>query len=376
MNARILYQPASQVENAGDQLINLATLNAIRTYGDIVIDDLHAPDWFLDAIGTRKDRRFSEFSKRHFYLGLAGLLVKQKLSGNRLRHYLVLSPGHSSRKGLADARVAFVWYAKLLLLRILGCKVVRAGFSIGPFDRVNAWVESFGSRGFNFYGVRDRKSLALARRFGFSNPRYFPDLAWSYLPFQPSSCASKNGPVVLSFRSNAYGLEHDSGYLRPIRKRLAQLLTSPALIGRDVVVAYQAQSDRDASQELFEDLRTTHVAVALREERLSIGEATRLYSGAYCVISNRLHVLLLAAQSGTLPIPLADMQDNIKITSILSDNGLADIIVNLRESERTSMARIDSILHKRADILQRLRRAREENAERIEHGFAEVFRPD
>jgi hypothetical protein len=373
MQTRIHFQPASQIDNAGDQLINLATLNAVRRYGEIVVNDLRTPDWFIQGIGAGKDRRFSEFASRRFYVSLATMLLKQKFSGPALKQYLVFPPGHSARSGWREARIAFVWYAKLLLLRWLGCTVVRAGFSIGPFDRLNGWVESFGSRCFSYYGVRDRQSLALAQRFGFSEPHYFPDLAWSYLPPQRVAPAPAGGPVVLSFRSNAYGVVHSPEYLRPIRERLSQLLLGPALAGRRVVVAFQVQSDSEASQEIFEDLRDQGVDVTLLSAKLSIDEAASLYAGACCVISNRLHVLLLAAQSGTLPIPLADMKDNVKITSILDDNGLSDLIVNLEVGMVAAVELVGSILSARAQWLERLDAARRDNAGRIEAGFAVVF---
>ena len=373
---RIHFQPASQVGNAGDQLINLATINAIRAHGEIVVNDLEAPAWFIHAIGAAGERRFSEFSPRRFHASLSLQLFRQKLAGERLQHYLVLAPGHTARRGFREARAAFGWYARLSLLRLLGCKVVRAGFSIGPFDRLNAWVESLGSRAFDFYGLRDRESLALARRFGFSNPRYFPDLAWSYVPAERRSPAPETGPVVASFRSNAYGVVHDPEYLRPIRERLRRLLAASALAGRRVVLAYQVSSDREPTLELFEYLRDHGIAAELREAQLSIEGAAALYAGAFCVISNRLHALLLAAQSGTLPIALARGKDNAKITSVLGDNGLADLVVGIEENEAVSLGRIDAILRARGDTLQRLSRAREENARCVEREFAGIFQAD
>ena len=362
-----------QIENAGDQLINLATLNSIRAYGEVVLDDLRTPGWFIDLIGAATDRRFSEFSRRRFYVSLASLLLKQKFSGERLRHVLVLAPGHLSRRGLREARMAFTWYSKLLVLRLLGCKVVRAGVSIGPFDRVNGWVESFGSRGFDYYGVRDQESLALADRVRLSNARYFPDLAWSYRPVHRHSPAPDGGPVVLSFRSNSYGVVHSPEYLRPIRERLRRLLETPVLARKRVIVAYQVASDRDAALEIVADLQQQGVAIELRGEQLSIDEACALYASACCVISNRLHVLLLAAQGGTLPIALASMRDNSKITSILDDNGLGDLVINVADSESSSRDRIETIVGGRSEILRRIEHVREQNTRRIKDAFANVF---
>jgi hypothetical protein len=178
----------------------------------------------------------------------------------------------------------------------------------------------------------------------------------------------------VSFRSNAFGTVHDAAYLRPLGERLRQLLATPGLDGKAIVVAFQVESDREAAAELFEYLRSHGAPASLRDEQLSIGAAVALYSGACCVISNRLHVLLLAAQSGTLPVALARGNDNGKITSILADNGCADLVLNLVDSEAVSRARIAALLQARGEILQRLSRARRHNALRIEQGLERIFR--
>lgn len=374
MKTRIHFQPGGQVENLGDQLTNLATINALRPFGEVIVNDLSSPAWFIDSICTGREQRYSEIARGRYFATLVISLIRQKFSRDKWRNYFVLPPGHSSRKGFRQARVVFFWYARLLLLRLLGCKVVRAGFSIGPFDRLNGWVESLGSRAFAFYGVRDRESFALASRFRCSNVHYFPDLAWSYVPSGSEvSRNQKDGPVVLSFRSNAYGVLHSTDYLRPIRQRLSKLLAMPALAGKRVIVAYQVQADCESSRELFDDLSAKGIAVELREKRLSMDEAANLYADAYCVISNRLHVLLLAAQSRALPVPLADAADNVKITSILRDNGLAEIVIDLQGGDVASMARLEAILAARDDILKKIAQARESNVRGIELGLHGVF---
>ena len=40
MKNRIHFLPAGQVDNLGDQLINMAVVDAVRPYGEVVINDL------------------------------------------------------------------------------------------------------------------------------------------------------------------------------------------------------------------------------------------------------------------------------------------------------------------------------------------------
>lgn len=374
MKTEIYFQPATQVDNAGDQLINLATINAIRRYGDIIVDDRsgNTPRWFLEGIGTGNDTTFTSLSDDRFYLGLIKRLFRQRLKREPVRSFLVIPPGHYARKGRDQAKSALIWYAKLRVVRWLGCKPVRAGFSIGPFDEINTRVEAFGSGSYGFYGVRDRKSLALGQRNGFANLHYFPDLAWSYRPTALPKPDAEEGYVVLSFRSNAYGVTHSSEYLAPIRERLRALLRCGDLASRKIVIAHQVLFDRPASIELAEALKD-EFNVELIDPKLSIDEASQLYAKAHCVISNRLHVLLLASQSGTFAIPLASGSDNVKITSILDDNGLADVVLDVAAPEAESVARMEDLQRRRGEFLERFARASEENTQKIHGLYAGIF---
>lgn len=374
MRNRAYFMPAGQVDNLGDQLINMATLDAMRPHAEIVVDDLATPGWFVDAIARQGDLRFSSISSRRFYLNLARKIVRERLRGEAVRNFIVLPPGHTSRHGARQARAACGRYLRLLFLRMLGCRIVRAGLSIGPFDRLNAIVESAASRVIGFYGLRDQASLALARRYRFADPQYFPDLAWNG-PFERPSRDHADGPVVLSFRSNAFGQVHSSRYLAPIRQRLRQLLGSPPLHGRPIVVAYQVQADAQAARELFEDLRDAGHPVELLIERLDLSRARGLYREAFCVLSNRLHVLLMAAQSGGLPIAVVQSGDNDKITSMLVDNGLEGLALRLDVDASGDLETLNRILDGRDLAMERIDRVRCENARRISEGVAAIFQP-
>ena len=139
------------------------------------------------------------------------------------------------------------------------------------------------------------------------------------------------------------------------------------------MVAFQVQSDEEASRELCDHLRTQGIQAELSENRLSIDEAASLYAGACCVISNRLHVLLLAAQSGTLPIPLADMKDNVKITSILKDNSLSDITFTLEEDNLSCLDRLNDLIENRNEVLDRFAKASVKNSLLIDAGFRDAI---
>jgi polysaccharide pyruvyl transferase WcaK-like protein len=372
VRTKILFLPASQIDNAGDQLINLAAIAALRPHGDIVVDDRLTPEWFLQGIGARPDERFTSISSGRFYVGAVKMLLRRKLSGEAVRYCFVMPPGHLFRRGVAAARTATVWHLKLLLLRALGCRVCRAGFSIGPFDRINLWAERFGAVCHSYYGLRDTTSLALARRHGFTHVHQVPDLAWTYRPTVELDPSSPQGHVVLSFRANATGESHQPDYLEPLLDRLKALLRASGLRQRRLVVAHQVRSDRAAAEQTYHALKD-EFDVEWRADKLSIDEASTLYAGAHCVISNRLHVLLLAARNGTLPLALARGSDNVKITSILVDNALDDVVVDVGLPEADNRERLVRALSSREAVIGRFAEAARENTAKVRRAFATML---
>ena len=69
----------------------------------------------------------------------------------------------------------------------------------------------------------------------------------------------------------------------------------------NLVISYQVDQDRDLCQELMQKYKNA-CKVFLIEERIDLQSAYNLYSGAYMVFSNRLHVLMLAMLSRALPV--------------------------------------------------------------------------
>ncbi len=370
---KIIFMPASQIGNSGDQLINLATLTNVRKHGVVVINDANTPEWFIEGIGAKDDERFSRYRSGRFYSSFMHLLISNKFCGPEEKYSLIIPPGHSSRRGVKEAMTAASWYVKLGIFKALGCKVIRAGFSIGPFDRLNALVESFGSRCFSYYGLRDNESMSIASKYRFRNVSYFPDLAWSFKPIRFNGSAEFPTDVVVSFRSNAYGTNHDAEYLAPIQNSLIRLVKETSLAGGAVKVCYQVESDAEAARQLCCALSDAGLNSSLIDHKLTISEAVAVYGSARVVISNRLHVLLLAAQSGTLPIPLANGNDNVKITSILRDNDLSDLILNLDNDVSENVFQLAELLGKRDALLEKIGNISDRNKVLIEALFRKVF---
>ncbi len=372
MKTQVYYDAIAQYMNTGDQLIIRNLLNQTRPYGEIIVNDLTTPAWFIDVICDPVDIRFSNISSNRFYSGIFKRLLKQKISGEHIRSFILLSPGHFSRRGLKLATSIFKLYLRLIVLRCLGCKVIRVGFSIGPFDALNGWMESITTWVYAFYGVRDFTSATLAKRYHFSHLNYIPDMAWSFVPAKNLTPCKYNNYVVISFRSNAYGAEHSSDYLQTIAEKLHHLISSCKLANCKLIISYQVESDRLASLYLFNHLKADF-DTELLDKLLTIEDASSLYASSYCVISNRLHVLLLASQNKTLAIPYVNSEDNIKITSIFNDNQLGQFLIYSDHSSEERLHKLNKQLMNREAVIAQFKNASQENIKLTEQAFASIF---
>jgi len=370
MVKEIYFKPALQIENTGDLLINKAAIDLLRTYGRVIIDDKNTPDWFIDQISVKDtDYRLSEISGKSLFRTIFRKLMNGQIN---TQIYLVIQPGHTSRKGRKIAMAGFREFLKFSILKALGCRIIRTGFSIGPFDNYNAWMESLSSKNYYHYAVRDNESLELAKKYKFKQPQYAPDLAWNYSP-RKNEETEDQGYYVLSFRSNPHGKVHDASYLNPIKQELHDLLKRTIPPQSRIIVAYQVKYDRDASIDLVNELAQSFPNIELLDKKLLLNDAERLYSGAKCVISNRLHVLLLAMQVDSLALPFVYETDNRKITSIYKDNQLSFMILPCNEKTSVLADKVNYVLKNKAQILEEFRKLVYKNKKLIRYKMDEVF---
>lgn len=359
------YNPITQYENMGDLLINKSLLDLLRPYGTIIIDDLNKPKWFIDKLKRQQDIIVSERCPNWTGKYLEDHLLKNRHPDDEC--YQIFVPGDKSRKGFKKALSSLDHFYKLVRQKKGGCKSIRLGFSLGDFDAANLITESFYSSAFYAYGIRDSLSMRRARTFRFRNTFYFPDLAWAYQESNHSASNPFNEGgkyIVLSFRANKVRTAHEPAYLVPVIAKLKTLLKTTLFDGAKIVISYQVAFDRDACMQLRDALQND-LNVYFLDKLLSIEEAVSLYRGAELTISNRLHVLLLAAVSEGLAIPFVNAGHNKKITGIYRDNDLFDIVIDYTENDTTMLEKIQDSVAAKETILKRLATKKSENITHI-----------
>lgn len=364
---KIYLLPAVQYNNTGDVLINKILIEELRIYGDLIVNDKGFPNWFIEELGVKENERFSNYYKDNFFEG-----IRISIDNNKnIPHFLVIHPGHTSRQGWKTALLSdhgILKTIKYFNLRRKGLKFLRFGFSIGPFDIFNTISESFYTRVFSYYGVRDTKSLTLAKNAKFHKPQLMPDLAWKYTFDKESE--KKENYIVLSFRSGSFGTKHNSENLIPVISELKTIISSLNQ-NYKIKVVYQVLYDKEGAEEIYKDLKANDFNVELINEKLNLEAASKLYKNADLLISNRLHVILLGLVQGIPAFPLVREDHNQKIINIFTDNNLHEYLLYIGDNSN-NVKKIESILNNEVEN-NRLKILIQENSKSIENVFQNVF---
>lgn len=377
----IFFNPATQYVNTGDLLINKTLVGFLRENGTVYADDNNKPEWFIKELLDKEDLRLSNFTKSDSIDYLLNLLIRNKLNGRNKgrKYYLVFVPGHIAKSGFRGALSSVKILSKFLMLRILGCRLIRLGISLGTFDRPNAFVESLITRCYSYFAVRDNESIENAKRYNFKTPEYFPDLAWAYKHEEiakPKEIFERGatGFVVMSFRANELGHGIQSDVYDHLLASIKRLLRSGVLSKYRLVFSYQVGSDREANHKLFEDLSKDFANVSFFDAKLLLDNAFDLYSRADFLITNRLHVMLLAVQAKTIAFSLIDKKANSKIYNILKDNELLDLELQVNDYSNINSSKVSQVLAHRDSLSEKLDKAIQENASEINTKISSIFK--
>jgi len=264
------------------------------------------------------------------------LLVKLKslIKLNFNKMYFVLSPGNDAMgwgRWKSAKRVLYSFWLATLEIRI-----VRFGVSIGLFTRQRELVEKLSSKFMYFYSVRDSISVNYAKSIGVNNVYLFPDMAWLMEKPVSHNLIRNSGEedyVIFSFRRLPIS-KNDltrSEFSTPeslfsVLDKIVKLVCGQW--SKKLIISYQVTRDRDFCKELA-DRYTNSTDVVFIEKQINSQSMYDLYSRAFMVFSNRLHVLMFAMACGSLPVAVVDVAVQHKVTGIFSDVGLMQLVIDI-----------------------------------------------
>lgn len=319
--------------NIGDALIRRETLAwAVGTSDELVAYTGDAPDVWLRQLG----------------LPAESLVLRTKKSVPRWLRLLVLAPRHpvlvfeageiplDRGNGLRE----LVFLAETLIVRLKGGVVVRPPRGI----RAPSWpalaIHRLAARLSQVTLWRDEATLATARC-----GRLAPDIGFSAgtragLPW------GERSELLVSLRG-ARPLP-DAEWLSAVRETAERA-------GLSIRTVVQVREDESRARELAQLLGGEFDAWGDTDPLVQEESLRQRYDAAQIVVSDRMHVLVLAALSGAVPVELVP-GPTMKITKAFAAIGLHGVSVDSSASDQTRMrAALLPTPERAAEVSERVR---------------------
>ncbi|OOQ57091.1 polysaccharide pyruvyl transferase family protein [Mucilaginibacter pedocola] len=352
----IFFQGNTQYENTGDILINKSLVILLRQYGTIVVNNITMPEWYVQSLLLSPDECITN-KQKSFYSYFMAEAFSAFFKRNKKIFLIAGPPGHlfgnsrdKSIRNLTSA-VAFV------LFRLLGVKIIKIGFSMGPLGKRLAFTEQFRSPLIKHYLVRDSLSLKLAKEIGIKHANFFPDLAWTLEVAKPATPPVKN-KIVVSFRDSIVQGASSDEYLNKLKENLFGLLKTLDET-YSIEIVYQVTRDRIFCKRIYDELKND-IKLTFNETQVTLDNAAEAYSSAVAIITNRLHGALLAYKYGALPLVLTDAKDHLKIKGIYLDAGVSNLLLNVHDDLEHNTSVFKSLLANKDEIIAKMNKTESE----------------
>lgn len=376
MKKRIFYYNGNtQFENTGDLLINKTLLDIISSNGIIVINDEKLPLNYKNELLTGLDNiiKFSDSDNqlsfnKHIYLSLFKNFIFRKKE-----IFILENPGHHFSKLLKPGKFEFKDFLKRYLFKKLNCNVLKIGVTLGPYSDSMSVYYAKTSKYYHSIFIRDFKTLELTNKFNFKNITYMPDLAWAFNNEKYQSISKINIPnskyIVISFRDAMEGSARDAEYFVQLERSLEKIFET--YIGYKFVLSYQVVFDKKVCEDIFVHFKDSY-DVTFIDECLNISDAMYLYSNSEMVISNRLHVLLLAIKSKTLAIALSDVKKHNKLVSMYHDENVKECFLDIYDSN--FIINLQTTINMRQILLEKFDLIIKKNSKMIYNSINQIFK--
>lgn len=312
--------------NLGDALIRRATLEWARSTSDELVAYVgEAPDVWLTQLGVPTGTRLLR-SKRSVAKWLWLLATAPA------RPVLVFEAGEvplDRGNGLRE----LVFLAETVIVRLKGGVVVRPPRGIRAPSNPSAWVHARAARWSQFALWRDGASAAIA-----GGSRIVPDIGFA-AGIRPGLPWHERDELLISLRGTRP--LPDGEWLRAVRA------TADAH-GVRIRTVVQVREDEQRATEIAEALGGTFEPWGDTDPLTQEQRLRERYEHARLVVSDRMHVLVLAALSGAVPAELVPHPTG-KITAAFDTIGLTGLSLDAASAGAADMERFLTAQLDRAD---------------------------
>lgn len=362
----------TQHDNAGDCLINRELIRLLAERGDVFLDTGRCPVEFARQMRSipRRDRRGWRPLRGSFYAHMFAAALRGRDC------YWFLMPGGVTGDRRARFRLrSWIRDLPLRLAHAAGVRICQVGASFGDMTPAHLDVWRRRRRLLWLLSPRDSRSAAYLGFHGIATDPCIPDLSFNVfdedpprhtaeMPGRPGGCAESPRDGCFSFRTDQAPQQHE--YVESVMRAICRSL------GTTVRWKPVVQVDRDLPG--MTALRDALEQAGSRVDPVvdlhgDIEACLDFYSGVSFVVSNRLHVLLMAASRGARIVAvcgagLGDHPGGLKLEGMLEDLGLEGAIYGRGDGLSVGPDGVPGVVVRASEQRDRLRQA-----------FDALFRP-
>lgn len=350
----IIYPTRIKSSNLGDVLINVLLIRELSKYDIIYLDGYSESFFNLITYNNQHKDNIKYIPGLKFFDGVP-VLRWLKLSSALSSVSLVFDPpGHyPEQNALKSFFKSLKYIGRAKILSLMGKKVVRLGITLGPFSDFGWKTQKHVSEAYSVIGIRDKSNFKTLEEKQIRNLVFVDDLSFLYEPSDfvntGNSYAAKYGEyIVVSFRGNVIGDITDRSYLKPVIEKLMAFLTSEiAEASIKVVFAYQVKEDLEVVREMYLEAKSMNFDSVLIEQQLTLSQIATLYNEANYVVTNRLHVALLALLNSRPAYVVTDIAGHPKLSNVYKDLGLEALLIDSSQMsvmKNLSKSQLDEVM--------------------------------
>lgn len=324
----------TQYENVGDCLINRELLRLLAERSDVYLDTKNCPVEFANQLHSVLEHsgQNHKILRGSFYASMLSARLTQRDC------FWFLMPGGITGNGKTGSSIK-TW-ATDLPLRInhaLGVKICQVGASFGNMSQqhLNLWRQR--RKFFSVFSPRDSLSAEYLTKHGILCDPCIPDLAFNIFQDSPSNHADQALPSTIneqqqigcfSFRTDQ--APEQEAYVRSEMQNLCERF-GPHIRWKPIA---QVRRDLPGMLSLCNHLLQSKFNVeSVMDIHHDIEKCLAFYRTVNFVVSNRLHVLLMAASQGARILALTgansvDRSSGAKLKGLLKDLGLEHAILD------------------------------------------------
>ena len=342
-----------QIENIGDELINLVLISSLLKLGDVHVFSGRMPDWYRARIKSRSEGNQSsiELSNNKFSF-IADLIFCSLFS--RRRSFIVLTPGDRTSRIDQNSRQNTILN---LLCQLFGCRVICLGASYQAIPASEVRLLKNWSPSDTQPVVRDQHSVAILTKHDI-NAQLAPDISVLHNVKIEGNYSRKKIAIVFRDRGETQFQKH----IRLIES-LKEIVQEKGEYC-EIVLFSQVEFDREYSRKLSDATSVRFEEIDLAS-RARIDTVERFYSQSAFVFSNRLHALLLGGFAGACPLAFVP-SDEKKIRGVFDDLNIQNQLLDSDEEDKEQLRQLLSP-NEREDMLAGFGCAKIAAARRLEH---------